>query len=100
MDSLESKYQSSRRAATWLQNRLKELRAQATTAERAIVDFKAQNNIVDAGGRLLNEQQLAELNSALAATRSQRAERRRDSNGSTRFWPQPTKTLSLMTRRR
>jgi succinoglycan biosynthesis transport protein ExoP len=74
VDSLESKYQSSRRAATWLQNRLKELRAQATTAERAMVDFKAQNNIVDAGGRLLNEQQLAELNSALAATRSQRAE--------------------------
>jgi succinoglycan biosynthesis transport protein ExoP len=73
-DSLEAKYQSSHRAATWLQDRLKELRTQASTAERAVVDFKAKNNIVDAGGRLLNEQQLAEINSALIAARAQRAE--------------------------
>ena len=74
VDSLESKYQSSRRAATWLQDRLKELRVQASDAERAVVDYKANNNIVDAGGRLLNEQQLAELNSALTAAQAARAE--------------------------
>ncbi|MGY8679156.1 polysaccharide biosynthesis tyrosine autokinase [Bradyrhizobium sp. UFLA05-153] len=73
-DSLESKYQASRRAAVWLQDRLKELRAQASTAERAVVDYKAKNNIVDAGGRLLTEQQLAELNSALTEARAKRAE--------------------------
>jgi polysaccharide biosynthesis transport protein len=74
VDSLESKYQASRRAAVWLQDRLKELRAQASSAERAVVDFKAKNNIVDAGGRLLTEQQLAEINSSLTAARAQRAE--------------------------
>jgi succinoglycan biosynthesis transport protein ExoP len=74
VDSLESKYQASRRAAIWLQDRLNELRAQASGAERAVVDFKAKNNIVDAGGRLLTEQQLAEINSALTVARAQRAE--------------------------
>lgn len=73
-DSLESKYQASRRAAVWLQDRLKELRAQASVAERAVVDYKAKNNIVDAGGRLLTEQQLAEVNSALTEARAKRAE--------------------------
>jgi succinoglycan biosynthesis transport protein ExoP len=74
VDSLESKYQSSRRAATWLQDRLTELRAQASDAERAVVEYKANNNIVDTGGRLLNEQQLAELNSALTSAQAVRAE--------------------------
>jgi succinoglycan biosynthesis transport protein ExoP len=74
VDSLESKYQASRRAAVWLQDRMKELRAQASTAERAVADYKAKNNIVDAGGRLLTEQQLAEINSSLTVARALRAE--------------------------
>jgi succinoglycan biosynthesis transport protein ExoP len=74
VDSLEAKYQASRRAATWLQDRLNELRAQASAADRAVVDFKARNNIVDAGGRLLNEQQLSEVNSSLTIARATTAE--------------------------
>ncbi len=53
---------------------MKELRAQASAAERAVADYKAKNNIIDAGGRLLTEQQLAELNSSLTVARTQRAE--------------------------
>jgi polysaccharide biosynthesis transport protein len=74
VDALEAKYQATRRAAIWLQDRLKELRTQASAAERAVVDFKAKNNIVDTGGRLMNEQQLAELNSALILARAGTAE--------------------------
>lgn len=74
VDSLEAKYQASKRAAGWLQDRMKELRAQASSADRAVVDFKAKNNIVDTGGRLLNEQQLAEINSSLTIARAQTAE--------------------------
>jgi succinoglycan biosynthesis transport protein ExoP len=74
VDALEAKYQSTKRAAVWLQDRLKELRAQATAADRAEVDYKAKNNIIDTGGRLLNEQQLAELNSALVLAQAQTAE--------------------------
>jgi succinoglycan biosynthesis transport protein ExoP len=74
VDALEAKYQATRRAGTWLQDRLKDLRAQASAAERTVVDFKAKNNIVDTGGRLLNEQQLSELNSALIMAQAQAAE--------------------------
>ena len=51
-DQLESKYQAARRAGVWLQQRLRELRDQASTAERAVVAFKNSNNMVDAGGRI------------------------------------------------
>ena len=69
-DALEAKYQTTRRAAGWLQDRLKELREEATDAERAVVDYKAKNKIVDTGGRLMNEQQLGELNSAIVQARA------------------------------
>jgi succinoglycan biosynthesis transport protein ExoP len=76
VDTLEAKYQTTRRTAMWLQDRLKELREQSSSAERAVVEFKAKNNIVDTGGRLMNEQQLTELNTALLKARTQTAEAR------------------------
>lgn len=74
VDSLDAKYQTTRRAAIWLQDRLKELREQSSNAERAVVDYKTKHDIVDTGGRLLNEQQLAELNSALIQAQALTAE--------------------------
>ena len=59
-----------------MQTRLNELREQASTAERAVVAFKNKNDMVDAGGRTINEQQLAELNSELVLAQSQTAEAR------------------------
>jgi succinoglycan biosynthesis transport protein ExoP len=73
-DALEAKYQTTRRAAAWLQDRLKELREQSTNAERAVVDYKAKNKLVDTGGRLMNEQQLGELNSAIVQARAMTTE--------------------------
>lgn len=75
-DQLDAKYQATRRAGTWLQDRLRELREQAATAQRAVVAFKNKNNIVEAGGRSMTEQQLAELNSELVMAKSQTAEAR------------------------
>ena len=74
VDLLEAKYEITRRAGTWLQERLNDLREQATTAERAVVDYKAKNNIVDTGGELMNQQQLAQLNSQLIQARAATAE--------------------------
>ncbi|MDD1532475.1 MULTISPECIES: polysaccharide biosynthesis tyrosine autokinase [unclassified Bradyrhizobium] len=74
VDQLEAKYQASRRASVWLQDRIKELRTQASAAQKAVVDFKTTNNIVDTGGRLMNEQQLAEVNSQLILSRASTAE--------------------------
>ncbi|MBW5438822.1 polysaccharide biosynthesis tyrosine autokinase [Bradyrhizobium canariense] len=74
VDQLEAKYQATRRASVWLQDRIKELRTQASAAQKAVVDFKIANNIVDSGGRLMNEQQLAEVNSQLIITHAATAE--------------------------
>jgi len=53
-----------------MRDRLKELRDQSTNAARAVVDFKAKNNIVAASRRLMNEQQLSELNTSLIQARA------------------------------
>ena len=76
-DQLEAKYQATRRASVWLQDRIRELRDQVSNAERAVVDFKATNNIVSTGGTdrpLLGQQQVAELNSQLVIARTNTAE--------------------------
>jgi succinoglycan biosynthesis transport protein ExoP len=75
-DQLEAKYQATRKAGTWLQERIQELQLQASTAEQAVLDFKKANNIVDTGGRLIGEQQLAELNSQIVLARAATAEAR------------------------
>ena len=80
-DQLDAKYQAAKRAGVWLLDRINELRAQSAAAERAVVDFKKQNNIVDTGpavggvgGRLINEQQLWEVNSQLILASAATAE--------------------------
>ena len=74
-DQVEAKYQTIGTATAWLQERLNELRAQASAAERAVVEYKTKNNIVDSGGgHLMNEQQLVELNTALGKAHADAAE--------------------------
>lgn len=74
VDQLEAKYQATRRASSWLQDRIRELRTEAAVAEKAVLDFKQKNKIIDTGGRLMNDQQLAEVNSQLITARAQTAE--------------------------
>jgi polysaccharide biosynthesis transport protein len=73
-EQLEAKYQVTRRAGAWLQTRIKDLRGEVSSAERAVVDFKDKNNIVAAAGKLMNEQQLAEVNSQLILAHASTAE--------------------------
>jgi succinoglycan biosynthesis transport protein ExoP len=68
-DQLNAKYQANRRASDWLQDRLQALREQAAAAERAVIEFKAKNNIVATSGSLMNEKQLGETTGQLATTR-------------------------------
>jgi len=76
VDQLEAKFQTIGKATAWLQDRLSELRAQASAAERAVVEYKSSNNIVDTGGRLNNEQQVVELTTALGKARADTVEAR------------------------
>ena len=74
VDQTEARSQTIRGATAWLQDRLNELQGQSAAAERAVVDYKTKNNIVDTGGQLINEQELAELNTAFTQARAATAE--------------------------
>ncbi|CAL80640.1 putative exopolysaccharide biosynthesis protein [Bradyrhizobium sp. ORS 278] len=75
VDQLDSKYQATRRASVWLQDRIQELRSQASDAERIVLEYKKSNNIVTAAnGKLMNEQQLGELNTQLVTVKAQVAD--------------------------
>jgi succinoglycan biosynthesis transport protein ExoP len=73
-EQLAGKYDSTRRATQWLQGRLEELNQKQARAERAVVDFKKQNDMITSDGKLVNEQQIAELNSHLVDAHKQAAE--------------------------
>jgi polysaccharide biosynthesis transport protein len=70
LDQLNAKYQANRRTGDWLQERLQTLREQAAASERAVIEFKAKNNIVAASGTLMNEKQLSEMSGQLASARA------------------------------
>jgi succinoglycan biosynthesis transport protein ExoP len=73
-DQTNAKYQANRRAGDWLQERLQTLREQAANAERAVVQFKAKNNIITAGGTQIDQKQLGEASTQLGAARAHTAE--------------------------
>ncbi|WP_245884009.1 polysaccharide biosynthesis tyrosine autokinase [Hartmannibacter diazotrophicus] len=64
-DQLDSKYDATRRASTWLQTRIDELRKKSLESDLAVQKFRTEHNLVtSATGTLISEQQLAEVNSA------------------------------------
>ena len=77
-DQLDAKFEATKRAGVWLQDRLRTLREQASAAERAVVQYKRQNNIVTTGtnGQLMDQQQVGELNSQLVVAQTQMSEAR------------------------
>lgn len=72
--ALEAKYQSTKRATEWLQQRSIELKDQATASDRAVQTFKAAHNIVGTSRGLMSEQQLSDLNTQLVQARASTAE--------------------------
>src|SRR5438270_2055029 len=73
-DQLDAKFQATRRASAWLQDRIVELKEQSSTADRVVEDFKRKNNMISADGKLVNEQQVGELSTQLASARRRTAE--------------------------
>ncbi|MBR0737681.1 AAA family ATPase [Bradyrhizobium liaoningense] len=72
--ALEAKYQSTKRATEWLQQRSLELSEQASASDRAVQTFKAEHNIVGTSRGLMSEQQLSDLNTQLVQARASTAE--------------------------
>jgi exopolysaccharide transport family protein len=71
VDQLDARFQASQRASLWLQQRIGDLRDQASSAFRAVQDYKMENNIIDTSGKLNSELELDELASALARARAE-----------------------------
>jgi exopolysaccharide transport family protein len=70
-DQMNAKFEATRAATGWLQERLHNLNEQALTAERAVSAYKSQNNIISAGGKPIDEQQVNDLNARLVIVRTQ-----------------------------
>jgi exopolysaccharide transport family protein len=74
VDQLEAKFEATRRANEWLNERVTDLRQNVREAEQAVELFKAEKDIVEAAGSNLDEQQIARLNEQLILARAQSAE--------------------------
>ncbi len=70
-DKLDAKYEATRRAGVWLQERIAETEQQAEAAELAVQQFRSQNDLMSASGELLSDQQLTGVNSQLIAARAE-----------------------------
>jgi uncharacterized protein involved in exopolysaccharide biosynthesis/Mrp family chromosome partitioning ATPase len=68
--------EAARQISQSLSARLRELKDRVREAEERAEKYKASNNIVGAGGQLVNEQQLAELNTRLGAARARTVQAR------------------------
>ncbi|MFB9950265.1 polysaccharide biosynthesis tyrosine autokinase [Rhizobium puerariae] len=73
VDKLNSRYDATRRAGDWLQDRIAELRQKALDSDLAVQKFRSANGLVAAGSTLVTDQQLSELNSALIMAQSNTA---------------------------
>jgi polysaccharide biosynthesis transport protein len=73
-DQLQLKYNATKRATDWLQDRIAELRQQAEKADHATLEFRNKNNLTSTGGKLLSEQQLSEVSTQLVSAKAQTAE--------------------------
>jgi capsular exopolysaccharide synthesis family protein len=73
-DGIATKYDASRRAAAYLQDRVNELRGSALASDRAAAMYKASAGLSGSTeGNTVDTQQLGELNSQLIIARSDRA---------------------------
>ncbi|MCJ2052251.1 GumC family protein [Methylobacterium sp. J-070] len=73
-DQTEARSDAAKRAAGDLRGRLDELRTAVSRADKKLEDYKAQNGLITSSGRLVNEQQLTDLNTRLVAARARTAE--------------------------
>ena len=70
-----TEYDAARRASDWLEERIPEVRAKSEEAQKAVVDYKHEHNIVETdGGRLIDDQRLTEMRNRLNAAHDETAD--------------------------
>ena len=73
-DNLEARSESAGAASTWLQARVNDLRGVAVSADAAVQEFRAKNNIVSTEKGLMTDQEVTEISTQLTQAKSQLAE--------------------------
>ena len=75
-EQFDSKYETTRRAAGWLQTRLSSLKQQSIDSDLAVQRYKAAHGIVVTGGDrpgLISDQQMTQVNEQIVAARADTA---------------------------
>jgi succinoglycan biosynthesis transport protein ExoP len=76
-DQIQAKFEATHRASVWLEQRIGELRKQASDAYREVQDFKSKNSIIiGVDGKLASEVELDQLGVALAKARADTSQAR------------------------
>ncbi len=69
-----TEYDAARRASDWLEQRIPGVRAKSEDAQKAVVDYKHEHNIVETvGGQLIDDQRLTDMNTKLNAAHDEAA---------------------------
>ena len=72
-DGIEAKYDATRRASAYLEQRTEELRQQAVASDRAMEIYRGSSGLIGGTDGTVATQQLSEINSQLIIARSERA---------------------------
>lgn len=78
-EKLDARYESVRRASTWLEGRLAELREKAVASDQLVEQYKRENGIIDTNagnGQLLSDAQLSDLSARMVEAQKETATRR------------------------
>jgi succinoglycan biosynthesis transport protein ExoP len=95
-DQLQAKFEATHRASVWLEQRISELRQQASDAYKEVQDFKSENNIIiGVDGKLASEVELDQLGMALAKARADTSQARAKLDRISRVLEQRTEKESL-----
>jgi exopolysaccharide transport family protein len=74
LEQLEAKFDATKQASTWLDERLGQLKSQVEQAETAVAAYRTQTGLIGAVGSNLTEQEVSNLNQQLALAQAQEAE--------------------------
>ena len=74
LEQLEAKFDATKQASAWLNDRLQQLRGQVEQAEQAVAQYRSANGLMSAVGSNLTEQEVSALNQQLALAQADAAE--------------------------
>ncbi len=75
-EQVQSRYNTNKIAASWLNRQLDELKARVLTSDKAVAEFRSGNDLVMTQGQTVNDQQLSDLNNKMIEAHVQTAEAR------------------------